>query len=121
MINDLVKTGGLQAVTNAKVLAIKTEKPVAVAPEPESAPTDEQVAAPSNHELTKAVSKLNDYVQNISRTLSFSIAENTGRTIIRVYDSETDELIRQIPPEQTISLAENLNEFSASLFIKERA
>jgi flagellar protein FlaG len=71
--------------------------------------------------VREAVSKLNDHVQNLRRTLSFSIEESTGRTVIKVYDAETEELIRQIPPEETIRLAEVIEDQNASLFIEERA
>ena len=67
------------------------------------------------------VSRLNDYVQNIQRTLSFSVSEDTGRTVIKVYDSETDELIRQIPPEDTIKLAAAIEEQVSSLLFKGQA
>jgi flagellar protein FlaG len=130
MINDLVNTG-LQPAVTAKVSPIVTEKPVAVAKpaatatpveleEPESASPESQ-AAPSTDDVQRAVSQLNDYVQTIKRTLSFSISETTGRTIIQVYDSETDELIRQIPPDQTIELAAKLDDIAAGFFVKERA
>jgi flagellar protein FlaG len=120
MINDLVKTG-LQPAATARVSPIVPEKTAATTA-PESVPPETQAVTPSTDEVTQAVSKLNDYVQNIRRTLSFTIAESTGRTIIQVYDSETDELIRQIPPEQTIRLAENLEDIVASgFFVKERA
>lgn len=80
-------------------------------------------AAPDNEatELATAVSKLNDYVQNIQRTLSFSVEENTGATVVQVYDSETEELIRQIPAEETLKLAASIEAFTASLFVKEQA
>lgn len=81
-----------------------------------------QTPAPADMgKVREAVSKLNDHVQNLRRTLSFSIEESTGRTVIKVYDAETDELIRQIPPEETIRLAEVIEDQNASLFIEERA
>ncbi len=69
-------------------------------------------------ELEGAVKQLNDYVQNIKRTLSFEIEESTGNTVISVYDAETAELIRQIPPEETLNLARMLEGQPMSLFIK---
>jgi len=36
--------------------------------------------------------------------------EDAGLTIIRVFDKATDELIRQIPNEEAVSLAQKLNE-----------
>lgn len=64
----------------------------------------------SAEELEQAVSKLNDYVQNTERKLNFQLDEDAGLTIIRVYDKATDELIRQIPNEEAVSLAQKLNE-----------
>lgn len=87
--------------------------------------TTEQAAAQAEARpaLEAAVSKLNDYVQSIRRTLSFSIEESTGRTVIKVYDAETEELIRQIPPEETIRLAEAIERSvsASSLLLRDRA
>lgn len=61
-------------------------------------------------ELEQAVATLNDYVQNTERKLNFQLDEDAGLTIIRVFDKQTDELIRQIPNEEAVSLAQKLNE-----------
>ena len=58
--------------------------------------------------LRAAVTKLNTHAQNLHRVLSFSIDESTGRTVIRVYDAETQELIRDIPPNETIRMAQEI-------------
>ena len=34
----------------------------------------------------------------------FRIDDNSGRTVITVIDQETDEIIRQIPPEEVLHL-----------------
>ena len=124
MINDVVKTGLQPAVNTSVPTTANAEKSVAVVePTSSTLPESKETVQLDSEALGQAVSKLNDYVQNIRRTLSFSISETTGRTIIEVYDSETDELIRQIPPDQTVKLAENLEEIAtdASFFVKERA
>jgi len=64
----------------------------------------------SAEELEQAVAKLNDYVQNTERKLNFQLDEDAGMTIIRVFDKATDELIRQIPNEEAVSLAQKLNQ-----------
>ena len=122
MINDIVKSG-LPATT-----PVRASAPAEVAATPENLPlpaaaSEQKPVAeePRPEQLQAAVSKLNDYVQNLRRTLSFSIEESTGRTVIKVYDAETDELIRQIPPEETIKLAEQISEQTKSLLIQERA
>ncbi len=45
-----------------------------------------------------------------SRSLSFVVNEDTGRTIVSVFDRETDELIRQIPSEEIVRVAKALQD-----------
>lgn len=59
-------------------------------------------------EIVMAVSRLNDYVQNLRRDLQFSIDEETGHTVITVTDSATQEVIRHIPSEEVLAIAHSL-------------
>lgn len=58
--------------------------------------------------LANAVSELNQYVQSIQRDLEFSVDDQSGRTIIKVVDSQSKEVIRQIPPEEVLNLVRKL-------------
>lgn len=62
--------------------------------------------------LDQAVSKVNQLFQAEQRKLSFSINEATQGVVIEVKDAETDEVIRQIPPEIVVKLAEQMQEMS---------
>jgi len=42
--------------------------------------------------------------------LSFNLDEESGQTIIRVVDSESGELIRQIPSEEALAIAHQLRD-----------
>lgn len=74
----------------------------------------------SKAELDTAVSKISDFVQNYHRDLQFSVDEHSGRTIIKVVDSETDKVIREIPPEHVLKLAQTLDS-PESLILLEQA
>jgi len=50
-------------------------------------------------DLDKAVQQLNIASLSIGRALRFQVDRITGDSIILVYDRETGDLIRQIPPE----------------------
>jgi len=63
-----------------------------------------EVAEMPERDLSKVVASLNDYAQNVKRDLQFSMDETSGRTVITVRDSESEEIIRQIPPESAIAL-----------------
>ena len=64
----------------------------------------------SKADLGDAVRNINDYVQQIQRTLRFSVDEGTGRTVVKVMDSETEEVIRQFPAEEVLALARHLQD-----------
>jgi len=68
--------------------------------------------------VESAVSKLNDYVQTTSRKLNFQVDDDSGKTVIKVYDRESDKLIRQIPNELVLELARRLNEEEPSLLFE---
>ncbi|MFA5627289.1 MAG: flagellar protein FlaG [Thiohalomonadaceae bacterium] len=61
-------------------------------------------------QLEKAVQQVASQIQSFQRNLNFSIDEDSGRTVIKVIDSSTDEVIRQIPSEEMLALARQLGE-----------
>nr|WP_305906552.1 flagellar protein FlaG [Methylomarinum sp. Ch1-1]MDP4519241.1 flagellar protein FlaG [Methylomarinum sp. Ch1-1] len=63
-------------------------------------------------EVEQAVSDVNQFFQTERRSLAFSVNETTQDVVIEVKDAETDQIIRQIPPEFVIKLAEQLHELS---------
>ncbi|MEC9040556.1 MAG: flagellar protein FlaG [Pseudomonadota bacterium] len=61
-------------------------------------------------DLDQAVSQLNDFVQNVQRDLQFEVDNDMGQTIVKVVDQQTQEVIRQIPDEVALRLAEKLQQ-----------
>ena len=59
-------------------------------------------------EIREAVTRINKIVQSIQRDLSFSVDNESGLTVIRVIDSGSGELIRQIPTEEVLAIATQL-------------
>jgi flagellar protein FlaG len=51
--------------------------------------------------------------------LSFSIHEGLGKTVIRIIDQDTKEVIRQIPPEETLRLIARMAKSVGMLMDKE--
>lgn len=60
-------------------------------------------------EVKEAVSKLNEYVQKTQRDLDFRLDEDSGKTVISVYDRHSEQLVRQIPNEAALEMAKKLN------------
>lgn len=68
-------------------------------------PVKKQDIEPNQPELDYAVSRLNEYIQHSRRDLHFSVDKDSGRVVVKVIDSETREVIRQIPSEEVVALA----------------
>ena len=65
----------------------------------------------TQEKLEEMVSHLKDYVQSMNRDMDFSVDDHTGRFVVRVTDSQTNELIRQIPSEEMLSIARHLVDY----------
>ncbi|MCV0328302.1 flagellar protein FlaG [Pseudomonas aeruginosa] len=66
--------------------------------------------------VEEAVSSIEKFTQSIRRDLSFSLDDSTGRVVVKVTDSTSGEVIRQIPSEEALRLAERLDEARSLLF-----
>jgi uncharacterized FlaG/YvyC family protein len=51
--------------------------------------------------------------------LEFSIHKKTGETVVKVVDKDTGKLIRQIPPQELLDLADRLEDMMGILFDKQ--
>ena len=72
--------------------------------------SDAQTREVKESELNQAISQINNFVQQIQRDLQFSVDEETGRTVIKVIDSESKEVVRQIPEEKLLEVARSIEE-----------
>jgi len=57
-------------------------------------------------EVTEAISEVEAFMQDNQRTLNFEMAEKDNRVIITVIDQETNEVIRQIPPDDLVRMSD---------------
>jgi flagellar protein FlaG len=71
---------------------------------------------PKRDELEKAVTDIQEFVQAAQRNLDFSIDDSTGRVVVKVIATETGDVIRQIPSEAALKLAQSLSDASSLLF-----
>lgn len=73
----------------------------------------------SKEKVEKTVQSLETISQALNTRLSFSVDEKTGRNIIRVLDSETGDLIRQIPAQEMLDIVSKLRGVIGVLFDEE--
>jgi flagellar protein FlaG len=58
--------------------------------------------------LEKALGNVSAQVQMLQRSLHFSVDKESGEPIVRIVDTETQELIRQIPSQELLAIGERL-------------
>ncbi|MAK72915.1 MAG: flagellar biosynthesis protein FlaG [Pseudomonadales bacterium] len=66
--------------------------------------------------LQAAVSDIQGFVQSVRRDINFNLDEDSGRVVINVTEATSGDVIRQIPSEEALRLAENLSEIRSVLF-----
>ncbi|MGY2316186.1 flagellar protein FlaG [Pseudomonas sp. SDO5522_S412] len=71
---------------------------------------------PGHTDLKKAVKDINDFIQAAQRKLDFSIDDTTHQVVVKVIATESGEVIRQIPSEMALKLAQSLHDASSLLF-----
>ena len=57
-----------------------------------------------------------EMIHNIG--LRFSVHKPTGRTVVKVIDKETQEMVREIPAKEILNLAAKLDEMMGMIFDK---
>lgn len=70
----------------------------------------------NKEEISNAVKDINNFFQAAQRSLGFSIDEASGHMVMQIKDTETNEVIRQIPGEDAIKLAKRLDDLTGILF-----
>ena len=70
---------------------------------------------PAKVDVTEAIQQLEKAAANYNVNLNFSVDKDTGRTVIRVIDASTNEVLRQLPPEEILDLAASMEAIAGRL------
>ena len=123
MSNDNVRLDAAQRAAATLSAGARAKEPAReAAREPaKAAPEVEAPPAPPAAETVKAVAaRIESYLKSVSRSLEFRVDAESGHTVVSVRDSETGDLIRQIPNEEVLRFAE-MAEDQTIVLIKESA
>lgn len=127
---DIQATNGLPApqpqrtaVTSGGTTATKPAAPAAPAAtdsKPAGKAASKEDAQAELKEVKQAVSDINKAMQFMSRQLEFSVDTDSERTIVKVIDQQTREVIRQMPTKEALEIGKAL-EKAQGLLIKQTA
>jgi len=70
----------------------------------------------SAEEMQAVVDKLNEFMHNGQRNLNFSVDRETDETVIKVMNTETQEVIRQFPSEEALKLTKHIEGMMGLIF-----
>lgn len=106
-------------------MAIRQMTGFGAIPQPSSAPkapreagfTPPPVPAPPPRpkQVQQAVEQIQRVVALMAQNLQFSIDKSSGKTVVRIVDSETQEVLRQIPSEEVLAIARALDHMQGLL------
>jgi flagellar protein FlaG len=78
---------------------------------------------PSPEQLKEAAANISQAMQQSNQNLEFefSMDTDTKKTVVKVTDRQTGELVRQIPSEETVAIARSIDRFQRSLLLNQKA
>jgi flagellar protein FlaG len=107
--------------------SVSTAPPIAI--EPQAAPQQSAAAPtpavakkptpqpqPQPAQVQKAIEAFKQQIDTKApNSLAFSVDSANGKTIVRITDAETGEVIRQIPSEEMVAIAQSLDKLQGML------
>jgi flagellar protein FlaG len=79
---------------------------------------EEEKAKQEPEELEAAFEVVADFMNLYNRNVNFSQDEQSEKTIIKVFDTDSQELIKQFPSEDLIKLAQKINGLRQDIDLK---
>lgn len=94
--------------------------PVAVPKSSSAAVASTPAAIADDHVLQAAVEQINRTLRDMNNSIQFEFDKGTGKTIVRVIDDETQDVLMQYPSEAVLAIARSLDS-GPGLLLKELA
>lgn len=76
--------------------------------------------SPSRDDVDEAVNRLAKFVAPNQSDINFSVDESSGVRVVKIIDRNSNEVIRQMPSEEAVALAQALDKLQG-LLIKDKA
>lgn len=107
---------GTPAGSSAPVVQPRAKPVPASAPQPTPAPAAAELPP---EQVAQALEQVRKTLAPVAQNLQFSIDDDTGRTVVKVIDAQTKEVIRQIPSEELMAITRALSRLQGLLLDRE--
>lgn len=121
-INQIMASSSLTKLSPTPADAQRTQTPVKMnetnTPLINTSTLPQKIAAESfsDEQIAQAVEQINDELGNMAQDLKISIDKETGKTIVKIIDTASQEVIRQFPTEEAVAIARSLDKVHGLLF-----
>lgn len=115
-------SSGGSAVSAAQVFsgghgsAVAAARPATSSEAPLRTPQDSASEQLSTQEVRNTVAAFNDVFEQANISVRYSFDEDTDDLVITLVDRDTDEVLRQLPPDQILKMRQRLQELMGLMF-----
>ncbi|OGX68200.1 MAG: hypothetical protein A2189_01455 [Paenibacillus sp. RIFOXYA1_FULL_44_5] len=82
--------------------------------------TNQSLLSVSELAVAKAVEQANKAINGVPKKFEYSVNKPTGQIVVKILDADTNELIREIPPEKILNLVSNLAKLNGAIIDEKR-
>lgn len=75
----------------------------------------------SSAQLQDVLNNINKALKQSNKNLEFTIDSDTKRSVVKLVDSETGDVIRQFPSEEALSISKAIDRIQQGLLLKQEA
>jgi flagellar protein FlaG len=119
MISGNVKQESLGNIPAAEIKNRKFSEAQKVEDKQQKAVNSADVNKDSNIDTKDAIDKIHEAANLFNRKIHIEVEEDLDIMIVKVIDSETDKVIRQIPPKELVELSKSAKDLKGLLINKE--
>lgn len=115
-VDNVSLAGGQNSITGSNQISKGEKRETAIR---EISKRESNVSMPTEKQLVEAIDSGNKELKKLETNLRFDIHEKTKQVMVKIVNSDTDEVIRELPPEKILDLVASIME-RAGLLIDKR-
>ncbi len=69
-------------------------------------------------QLEAAVKAINAMLAPVTNAVTFSIDQDSGKTVVKLLDNQTNEVIRQFPSKEMLAIAKDMTQYKGLLIFE---
>src|SRR3954464_5173746 len=104
-----VEAKAQRATADKRGAQIASQRATGASPQQEAAPP------PPSHKIESVTRQIDSFLRSQNHQLQFRVDQGSGKMIVTVTDGETGEVIRQVPGEDALKMAQRIEDMTGLL------